>query len=345
MKFRSYIIATLIGSTLTAFSQVASHAPVASHGTTAVQGSVSNSQISSMATKPVARVNGAVLTEIDLTREMYSMFPYAQQHGGVPKSMEPEIRKGALEMIVFEELLYQEGKRRKIQVPAERLTKALADFKKQFPTTSNYEQYLKIEFNGSPTVLKEKIRRSLLIEQMLKTEVAGKSVVSLAAAREYYNKNPQQFQHGESFAIQTISIIPPENASSEIIKEAKAKITDALRLAKATKTAREFGLLAEQLSDDDWRMKLGDRGNVPAEKLPPEVVRAARTMKKGQVSNIIPLGRAYVIFRLNLHTPAGKTPFLLAKKTLISDLRKQKITARRTELNQQLHKGATIEVL
>jgi hypothetical protein len=39
--------------------------------------------------KPVARVNGTVLTDRDLLREMFTIFPYARQHnGGVPKAME-----------------------------------------------------------------------------------------------------------------------------------------------------------------------------------------------------------------------------------------------------------------
>ena len=46
--------------------------------------------------KPVAKVNGAVLTDRDLLREMYTIFPYAQQHNGFPKELEPEIRRGAL---------------------------------------------------------------------------------------------------------------------------------------------------------------------------------------------------------------------------------------------------------
>jgi hypothetical protein len=64
--------------------------------------------------KPAARVNGAVLTEADVIRQMYTIFPYASQHGGFPKAMEADIRKGAIEMIIFEELLFQEAKRMKI---------------------------------------------------------------------------------------------------------------------------------------------------------------------------------------------------------------------------------------
>ena len=43
----------------------------------------------------VARVNGAVLTDRDLVREMFAIFPYAKQHGGnVPKELEPRHPQG-----------------------------------------------------------------------------------------------------------------------------------------------------------------------------------------------------------------------------------------------------------
>ena len=43
-------------------------------------------------------MNGAVLTDADLVREEYAIFPYARQHGGVPKELEPDIRAGALRL-------------------------------------------------------------------------------------------------------------------------------------------------------------------------------------------------------------------------------------------------------
>jgi hypothetical protein len=46
-----------------------------------------------------------------------------------PQEMEPEIRSGALKMIVFEELVYQEALRRKMTVSAERLNRAETDFR------------------------------------------------------------------------------------------------------------------------------------------------------------------------------------------------------------------------
>jgi len=110
MKYQLPISALLAMTVSAASAQVASHAPTAITNTASAQ--TSPLQVSD---KPVARVNGAVLTDRDVLREMYTIFPYAQQHNGFPKAQEATIRQGALEMIIFEELVYQEAERRKVR--------------------------------------------------------------------------------------------------------------------------------------------------------------------------------------------------------------------------------------
>ena len=141
--------------------------------------------------------------------------------------------------------------------------------------------------DGSEAKLRKQIKRSLLIEALLKNEVESKSAVSASEARLYYDKNPKMFEHGELFAIQTISIIPPANANPEALKEARKRAEAALEKAKATKNYEEFGLLAEKVSDDDFRVDMGDRKQVTPQNLPPEVVKAALAMKLGEVSGLI----------------------------------------------------------
>lgn len=325
-----------------ASAQVASYAP-ARVKTVASTPTATSARV--MVPKPVARVNGAVITENDVTRMMYTIFPYAGLHGGVPEQMKMEMRKGALEMVIFEELLYQEAQRRKLQVSPEKLAGAEAAFRKQFHSRAIYEQFLALEANGSKAVMRNKIRRSLLIEQMLKTEVEQKSAVSLAETLVYYNSNPTRFAYGETVSIQTISIIPPDNATSAMKADAKAKITDIVRLGRAAKTSKDFGLIAEQLSEDDWRTQLGDRGTVEVKNLPPEVAKAARSMKPGAVSDAIQVGGAWTVIRLNARTPAGKTPFIQAKTKLQAELRKLKREQVRSALNQNLRKAAKIEMM
>jgi parvulin-like peptidyl-prolyl isomerase len=296
--------------------------------------------------KPVARVNGAVLTDRDLLREMYLIFPYARQHGGgFPKEMEPGIRKGALQMIIFEELVYQEALRRNMSIAPLRLQKAEAEFRKQFATPEQYQEYLKAECNGSLQFLRGKIRRSLLIDALLDLEVAGKAKVTLSEAKAYYDKNPAPFQYPESFAFQTISVLPPEKATPKQLQEGRKRAEDALRQAKATKTYEEFGVLAEKISDDDYRVMMGDHKFVDRAKLAPSVVQALLAMQPGQVSDILQVEQAYTIVRLNKHVLAGKMTFAQIKDKLEKELEAKKTEDLRAALDKKLRRTAKVEVL
>ena len=339
MKYKLSICALLLSSLSVASAQLASHSQQSGF-------SVPTTQISRPAGRPVVRVNGVVLTDEDLVREEYAIFPYAKQHGGkIPSDMEPGIRKGALDMIVFEELVYQDAQKRNVTIPPERLNKAMAEFRKQFDSPAMYRQYLQAEYNGNEQALRDKVNRSLLIEQLLKAEVDAKSTVTAAELHAFYDKNPQRFQYPESFAIQTISIIPPQNATAAQLQEAKKRADEAYKQAKATKTAMEFGLLAEKLSDDDYRVMLGDHKWVPRPQLPPEVLSPALKMKPGEMSELIKVGPNFVIFRMNKHIPAGITPFAQVKDSLRKELEKEKTDQVRTALNKRLHQSAKVETL
>jgi parvulin-like peptidyl-prolyl isomerase len=316
-------------------------AQVASHTPTVFPQAAPQTQ----ADRPVARVNGSVLTDADLVREEYAIFPYARQHNGVPKDLEPGIRAGALKMIVFEELVYQETLRRKMTVPAAKLQKAESDFRKQFSTPEEFNALMQSEFHGSEPLLREKIRRSLLIESFLKTEVENKGTVSPAEVRAFYDKNPARYKQPETFTFQTISVLPPEKATADQLKEARTRADNALRQAKATKTIDEFGLLAEKISDDDYRVMMGEHKPVPVDQLAPQVVTALHAMKVGDVSGLIQINQAFTIVRLGQHTLAGEQKFEEVKAQLEKELQQTKTNQLRADLDKKLRQNAKVEEL
>jgi parvulin-like peptidyl-prolyl isomerase len=194
-------------------------------------------------------------------------------------------------------------------------------------------------------LLREKIRRSLMIEAFLKTEVDNKSVITEAEARAYYEKNPVRFQHPESFTFQTISMLPPPNATAAQLKEGPVRAQKALSQAKATKTAEEFGLLAERISDDDYRVVMGQHKPMAVSELAPQVVKALAAMKVGAVSDVIQIEQAYTIVRLGDHTPTGKAKFEEVKAQLEKELQKSKENGLRAALDKKLRQNAKIEEL
>lgn len=325
----------------TAFAQVSSHAPTVLKQAPA-QAPASAAQLA--ADRPVVRVNDTTLTNTDLLREEYAIFPYARQHnGGLPREMAAQIRTGALKMIVFEELVYQEAKRRKLTIPPAKLQRAELDFRKQFTSQAEFNNYLQSEFHGSPVLLRKKIERSLLIDSFLRSAVEAKSRVSEAEARTYFEKNHTAFENPEMYTFQTISVLPPAKATPQQLKEGQKRAEEYLVKAKAAKSALDFGLLAEKLSDDDYRVELGQHKPVPVDQLMPPVLAALRTMKPGEVSNVIQVDQAYTIIRLNKHTPAGKSRFEDLKVQLEKQLQPAKREQIRAALDKQLRQNATIQ--
>jgi parvulin-like peptidyl-prolyl isomerase len=344
MKHPLPICALLLATLSAAPAQVASHGPTAVANTTPSQAATAQVSVPQVSDKPVARVNGAVLTDRDLLREMYAIFPYAQQHNGFPKAQEAAIRQGALEMIIFEELVYQEGVRRNLTISAEKLNRAESDFRKQFTNPDQYQQFLQAEMHGSAQQLRQQMKRSLLIEQVLKSDVENRAAVSGAEVKAYYDKNPARFTEPESFSFQSISIMPPLKPTATQAKEAQKRAEDAMRQAKATKSYQEFGLLAEKISEDDFRVNMGDHKVVGRDKLPPQVVKALIALPNGQVSGPIQIESAYTIIRLNAHNTAKKRSFEEVKADLKVELQKSKYEKMRSSLAKQLRAKAKIRV-
>jgi parvulin-like peptidyl-prolyl isomerase len=325
-----------------------SHAQVASHAPTAFKQIPVQKVTAPLAphssAKAVARVNGSTLTDADLLREEYAIFPYARQHnGGIPKELAPQIRDGALKMIIFEELVYQEAQRRNLTVPASKFQHAQADFRKQFATPDEFNAFVQSEFQGSQQSLDDKIRRSLLIDALLQSEVESRSTVSAAELKAFYDKNSARFELPETLRFQSISILPPPNAIAAQLKEGRTRAENALKQARATKTAEEFGLLAEKISEDDYRVMMGQHKPVAVDELPPPVVKALSAMKIGEVSDIIQVDQAYAIIRLQEHKAAGKQKFEEVKAQLEKELQDKKRNQLRSALDKKLREAAKIE--
>jgi peptidyl-prolyl cis-trans isomerase SurA len=334
-------------SALMLLALISANAQVASHAPTVLKQAPRQPSSAvvplNAAGKPVVRVNGTILTDTDLVREEYAIFPYARQHNGLPKDLAPGIRDGALKMIIFEELVYQEAQRRNMTIPAARMQRAEADFRKQFATPDEFKAFLQSDFQGSQQLLRVKIRRSLLIEALLKLEVDSKCTPTPAEIRAFYDKNGPRFTHAESYTFQTISILPPPNATAAQLKEGKARAEAALKKAKATKSAEEFGILAEKLSDDDYRVVMGQHKPVDADQLAPPVIKAFRSMKPGDVSDLIQLDQAYTIVRLGQHAAAGKAKFEAVRPQLARELHESNKNQLRSALDKKLRQGAKVE--
>ena len=189
----------------------------------------------------------------------------------------------------------------------------------------------------------------------MKEEVNDKSAVSVAEVKTFYEHYPERFTLPESYAVQTISILPPKAAGAqqpnaaaatpEQLKQMRARAQEALKQAKATKTYEEFGLLAEKISEDDYRVMMGDHRTVRSAGMPKEVLAVVSKMLPGQVSDLIEADGVLTIVRLNAHTPSRVQKFTEVQEALRAQMQSSKTERLRRGLDARLRKNAKIEEL
>jgi parvulin-like peptidyl-prolyl isomerase len=296
--------------------------------------------------RPVVKVNGTVLTDRDLNREMMNVFPYAKQHGGkFPKDSEAQIRQKALRNIEFEELAYQEAVKSGMTVPPTKLSGAMKEFRGQFQGEAQYHEYLRTEQNGSEQELQSGIRRSLLIDQYLVAQIDTKARCTDAQVREFYNKNPQYFQKPDSVWLQTITIAYGQTPTPAEKQEARKKAEDALKQAKVTKDYEGFGMLAEKISMDDWHVMMGDHKWLHRGRMPEAVEEAVFTMPAGQISGIIDTGDSFCIARVNEREAAHLVKYSEVKSKVKQEMEQRKAEELRASLEKKMRTNAKIEEL
>ena len=120
------------------------------------------------------------------------------------------------------------------------------------------------------------------------------------------------------------------------MEEARKRAAKALKQAQATKTYEQFGLLAEKISEDDYRVMIGDHKAVDRAKLPPldRAGVAGHAARRNQRRD--PGGSDLTIVRLNAHTPAGSRKFDEAKDSLRKQMEKTKTEELRSALGKRL---------
>lgn len=295
--------------------------------------------------KAVARVNGIAIAERDVREQMQRLFPYYAIHGGkVPEKYQTEIRRKAIDQMVMDELIYQEAKRQGTTVGPVTTQSLLRQAKARFNSAAEYQAYAKDTY-GSVANFESRIRRAAIIAKFQHNEIELKAKVAEAKVREVYEKNSKAFLRPESVWLQTISIMLPENPSAEQRKMARARIEELLPQARATKSFDEFGLLAERVSEDDYRVMMGDNKWIHTVGLPPAVEKAVKPLPPGQVSGIVELPNAYVIFRANERRPQKQMTYAEVHDRLRDQLQDAMRKHKWETMQAKLRKAARVETL
>ncbi len=287
----------------------------------------------------VARVNGEDVKKVDFERMLKTIEGRAGQP--IPADRRDEIIRGALDQMITYTLLAQESKTRGIKIEESEIDAKMAQLKGQFPTQEAFDKALK-DRNMTVDTLRREARVDLSVTKLMDTEVATVPGPSDADAKDFYDKNPDQFKQEEQVRASHILVRVDEKADAATRQKARAEIDAVLKEARSGK---DFAKLAQEHSQDGSAAQGGDLNYFAKGSMVPAFEKVAFELKPGQISDVVTTQFGYHIIKVVDHKPGRTVSFEEAEPRIKDFLANQKKQTHADTFIQGLKKKSKIEVL
>jgi peptidyl-prolyl cis-trans isomerase C len=239
-------------------------------------------------------------------------------------------------------LLIQEAAARKIVVPDADIEAQIAQIRGQFPNQQQFEQAMAAQ-KMTLQDIRDDARREISVEKLVEGEIAAKIDVKPEAVNDFYQKNQDKFQQGESVRASHILITVPQGADAIAKAAAKAKAEGILKDLKAGK---DFAAAAKENSQDPGSaVQGGDLGFFQKGQMVPPFEQAAFTLKPGQLSDLVETQFGYHIIKVAEKKEARVVPLDEAKPQIEQYLKEQNRHAETETFVNALKAKAKIEIL
>jgi peptidyl-prolyl cis-trans isomerase C len=244
----------------------------------------------------VAVVNGTVITQAEFDKEIEG---YVQQHLAqtgkrLNNAQLLKTKKDVLESLINNELLYQESKKKRIKIDKKAINNQLDRIKKNFSEKGAFEKRLD-EMNLTEKDLKFQIKRGLAVQQFINQEFIQKIIVSEKEGKLYYDRNPNYFKQPEQVRASHI-LIKVDPLSDESKKKAVRKKLE--KIKKRLEKGEDFAALAKEFSDCPSKKYGGDLYYFTRGKMAKPFEKAAFSLKKEKISDIVETKFGYHLIKV-----------------------------------------------
>jgi peptidyl-prolyl cis-trans isomerase C len=288
----------------------------------------------------IAVVNDSTITRSDLMwEEAHLMQEMRLRKTPLPGEQLPQLRAELLDNLIDRELLYQQAQEKNIQIRDRWVERALTEFKAHAGSDAAYAAFL--EKSGmSEDQLREQLGKGLIVQRLLRREVARSIKVSEAEMQTFYRNNPEFFFRKEQIRLRHILIKVDGNALSTQRGEALLKIQE---IQSKLQAGANFGALALDYSEDASRDRGGDIGVVERTLLVPAFAEAAFALQPGEISDIVETRFGYHLIQLVDRIPSSTMAYRNVRTKIERTLRRNKEKAAAEKYLGRLRARSTIK--
>nr|WP_294838055.1 peptidylprolyl isomerase [uncultured Methylotenera sp.] len=295
----------------------------------------------------VAIVDQTVITEQELDSRIVSLSAQLKKQGTeLPEAS--ILRKQILERLISDALQLQYAAQTGIKVDDVQLDKTIERIAEQNKMTTR-EFYDALNQDGiSVRKFRSDIRNEITIARLREREVESRVNVSESEIDNYLTTQASSSQNQDEYEISHILIRVPEDAATEDVQKAKAKV-DEIFAALAAGTS--FAKVSASFSDAPNALEGGNIGWKQGAQMPALFLDALKAMQKGEVSTALRSPNGFHILKLT-DKRGGSSPLIIeqthARHILIklSEVMSEKDA--KTKMNgikERLDNGEKFEVL
>ena len=288
----------------------------------------------------VAVVNGVTISQNMYDREL-NFFTRRAAPGGkqIPQAQMAQMKNEVLESLIDRELLFQESKKKGIQIKSEAVSDQLQKIKQRYPNQEEFKKLLN-DMGLTESDVQKQIERGMAIQELIDTEVTDKIKVSDEETKSFYDKNPQLFQQPEQVKASHILIKVKPDAPDDQKAEARKKIE---AVQQKVQKGEDFATLAKTYSEGPSGPRGGDLGYFRRGQMVKSFEDAAFNLKPNETSEIVETQFGYHLIKVNDKKPAKKMAYAEVKDRLNEHLKKQKTDSQANAYIETLRKDAKIE--
>lgn len=281
-------------------------------------------------------------SEVDtLLRPIYE--EYRQEYTGQKLyQMLNDARQKLLNQIIEDRLVFQEAKKRSVEVNAAEVDRQIAEIRKRFPDEKSMEEALH-DRGMNLTMMRERIRRQLMIRYLHDMEIRSKVIVSPLDVQTYYQEHLKDLTQKDQIRVRSITIKKSDEARLKgLTDEAARKQIEDLR--KKIVAGEDFGKLAQKYSQDTRAEAGGLSEWLNKGTMIPVIDDVIFGMNSGEVSAIIETPMGYHVFRVE-EKKAGHQPSIEeVRDEVFSRLVREKSSKRFEEWMEDLKRHAYISI-
>ncbi len=295
----------------------------------------------------VAIVDQTVITEQELESRIVSLSAQLKKQGTeLPEAS--ILRKQILERLISDALQLQYAAQTGIKVDDTQLDKTLERIAEQNKLTVR-EFYDALNQDGiSVRKFRSDIRNEIIIARLREREVESRVNVSESEIDNYLTTQASTNQNQDEYEISHILIRVPEDAATEDVQKAKAKVDEIL---SALASGTSFAKVSASFSDAPNALEGGNIGWKQSAQMPALFLDALKAMQKGEVSTALRSPNGFHILKLT-DKRGGSSPLIIeqthARHILIklSEVMSEKDAKQKMDgIKERLDNGEKFEVL